>query len=166
MWQFWKRKPSPIQLVSRQVDFTEPTLTHWANFEHGSNYNAHFAIRGDVAKGDEILVRMQSGRVARYCLYSAIRDFHGVADWKVVGCICGYESPRQIVLEHDKAPAPKIKGLLGDGSGSLRSSPSKPPDLPSGFTEPTSEFWKVLARDEACRARADRLRTAGNLRLG
>jgi hypothetical protein len=155
MWPFSKRKPSLIQLASRVIDLTEPTEDHWGIFEGGDNFDARFTMHGDVAKGDEILVRMQSGRIARYCAFSCIHNFCGPGEWKVRACICGYE----------KEPV-QIKGLLTAGSTSVRSGPSQPSTLSSGFTEPASGFWKILARDEACRAGADRLRTAGNLRLG
>jgi hypothetical protein len=164
MWQFlrtWLNPPKPVML-SCVLDFTKPTNERWARFEGGDNFDAHFTVRGFVAKGDEILVRMCSGRVGRYCLFSVLRDFSSRSDWKVRGCATGYQGMPRTYTPFRRP----IKGLLGPAPRSLQPNPSQPLALSCGFTDPASEFWKILARNEACCARADKLRATGDLRFG
>lgn len=154
-WPF-RKKPSPIVLRCT-IDFTRPTKDHWARYENGGNFDALFSIRGYVAKNDDILVPMQSGRIGRYRLFSVIRDFMGAADWKARGVACGYQEPIPTVRP-DTEPRPVvIKGLLGDGTRWVRSDKGELAHLPSGFTKPSSEFWKILTRHEARRGWADRV---------
>lgn len=166
MWQLLKRllwPPEPISLLRRVIDFTTPRKNHWLNFEGGDNFDARFAIRGQVARGDEVLVRMQSGRIGCYSLFSVIRDFTGVADWKARGAAIGYTD--RMVLHQRTAPCakPEVTRLLSDGTWRVQSDSSKLADLQSGFTQPTSEFWKIRARNEARRDWTDSLRPTSHL---
>jgi hypothetical protein len=164
MWRFWGQKPSTtVTYLSREIDFTRPTLKQWASYEGGDNFSAQFRIRGNVANGDEILIPMRSGRIGRYCLYSVLRDFSGTADWKVRGCAVGYQKFSETTSPICQVVKPAIKGLLGDGSRGLQPNSSQLAHVQGSFTEPTSEFWKILVRDEARSARADRMRTASHL---
>ena len=164
MWFFPWRKPKPPVLDNVTVDFTRPTTGHWASFEGGDNFDARFSICGRVAKGDEILVRLCSGSIGRFCLFSVLPNFKGgEATTLARGILVARLRPIKRVVPKLCLPAPKIAGLLGDGTGGLRSHPSELVDLSSGFTEPASSFWKVLARNEARSARASQLRAAGYL---
>lgn len=153
-------------LVSRLIDFTDPFPNHWADFEGGDNFNARFSIRGNVAKGDEIIVRLRSGKHGYYSLYSVLRDFTGVADWKASGCLVDVQDPHTSIISPNPIPAPKIKGLLCSENGRVQPDAGKLAPLQSGFTDSTSDFWKILCRDEARSSRTDRIRSAGYLRLG
>jgi hypothetical protein len=144
----------------RSIDFTRTTKEHWAGYDNGDAYDTQFTIRGaKIAFGDYMLVRMQSGRIARYRVFSVRRDYTGRADWVVRATAIGYVP----MVEQAMPPVSKIKGLLGDGSGGIRSNASQPAHLPNGFTKPTSEFWKILVRDEVSRDRTNSMRTTGNL---
>lgn len=162
MWRFWQRKPFESNQY-RTVDFSQPSPSKWAKFEGGDNFDACFRINGDVRKGDEILVPMASGRIGRYCLFSVLPDFRSGATWMVRSCAIGYEDRQTLVIRHDSVPTPTIKGLLGDGTGRSRPDFSQSLVISSGFTQPTSEFWKILVRDEARRSRSNSMRTANHL---
>src|SRR5580765_8024761 len=168
-WRFLRMMlwpPKPPTCVRKMINFTRPRKGHWADFKGGTNFDAQFIICGNVAKGDEIFVSMQSGRIGCYSLFSVLQNFSGVGEWKARGCLVRlYENARPLSC-FDPQPRRRIAGLLGDGSGRVQPDSGKLAPLSSGFTEPTSEFWKIFVRDEACRNRADSLRTAGNLRLG
>lgn len=157
-WKLFRRKTAP-QILWRVIDFTHPIVEHWAQFDGGGVYDAMFTIRGQVHRGDQILVRLKSGRIGRFSLFSCQRDFFGLGDYRVRGCIVGY---------HDRPRAAEtgpttIKGLLTDGGRSLRPGLGESPNISSGFTKPASEFWKILARNEAGHARASSIRTASHL---
>lgn len=163
MWRFlqslFQRKSAPVITYHRTIDYTKPHRNHWLDYRGGDPYGASFDVRGPVARGNDVLVRMRSGRIGRFTVYSVRKDFTGMADWKATGAFICYEP----------APATEhrpIKGLLGDGTGSVRSDKSKPALLSSGFTEPSSEFWEVLCRDEARHSWADPVRATGRLRFG
>jgi hypothetical protein len=156
----FRPKPEPWRSL---VDFSDPRPNHWANYNGGTNFEAHFTIRGQVALGDEILVGMSSGRVGRYRLYSVRPDFVDGADWKAQGMAIGYWGGMPTTTRPRPIAEPEIKGLLGDGSRWVRSDKGELAHLPSGFTKPTSDFWKILCRDEACHQGTDRMRATSDL---
>lgn len=158
----WSWPPRP-PVLRRTLDFTRPRDDHWASYDGGDNYDAYFTIRGAVAHGDTIVVAMQSGRAGCYKLFSVRPDFMGEGDWKAQGIRTGYWSEVPLVPKLDTTSHPKIKGLLGDGTRWIRSNSGELAHLPSGFTKPASDFWKVLCRDEARRGWADSIRATGNL---
>lgn len=162
MWRFLRRlfPPSPTApTIYRVVDFTKPIEGHWAAYEGGDNFDARFIVCGKVCRNDEILIRLKSGRIGRYHLFSVLPDFSGVANWRVRACILGYygeaTSPRSKVV--------KIKGLLADGSRWLQPHTSEPIALPSSSLESTSEQGDLLTWDEAYGEWADSLRSGNNL---
>lgn len=165
MWPFLRKLLVPVRnsVVTNIIDFREPRLDHWASFEGGDNFDARFSIRGRVAKGDEIIVRMRSGRSCSYQLFSVRPDFTRDADWVVRGCVVGWFQQGRLVPEAKRNAGPSAQRLLGSGSGGIQSYPSELAPLSDGFTYPTSEFWKIRARNEACSARANQLRATGNL---
>jgi len=167
MWSlrrlFQKPKPLKARPIHFVYDFTKPEKNHWIAFEGGDNYAAKFRITGDVKAYDDVLVRLKSGRIGRYRLFSVLRDFSGASDWTALGMAIGYWSEPQQEASMAAKPDPKIKGLLGDGSGGLRSDPGESSALSSGFTLPSSEFWKVLERNEACHRRAGSMRSGSDL---
>jgi hypothetical protein len=155
MWRLlkglWGPKPAPHP--TKLHNFTQPTRDRWASFEGGDNFDARFSIRGcAVARGDQIFVRMRSGLVARFSLFSVLRDFTGQADWRVRGCILGYWK--------NGTPSKRQTSLV---VGRIQPDPSKLAYLQIGFTKPTSEFWKILARNEACSLGTNRLRAGSHL---
>lgn len=158
MWKLLKALWSPQRPMRLRctIDFTKPRSDHWVSFDGGTNFDAHFTIRGQVTLGDQILVRMQSGRIGCYRLFSVRPDFMGLANWKAQGIGVNYRDDLW-------PPTPKIKGLLTDGTRWVRSSSGELAHLPSGFTKPASEFWSILVRDEARRGRSNSMRTTGNL---
>lgn len=166
MWRLlkeWIFPPKPISLLTRVIDFTQPRKDHWLRYQGGDHFDSHFSIRGHVIRGDEVLIRMQSGRVGCYSLFSVIRDFSGQADWLARGAAVGYADKVEQKPPMAALPRPQITRLLGDGTWRVQPDSSKLAALSSGFTLPTSEFWKVFARNEACGHRANSLRTTGNL---
>lgn len=164
MWPFSPKRSKPT--VVRLVNFTRPRPDHWASFEGGDNFDAQFLVRGGVSKGDEIFVLMESGRVGCYQLFSVIRDFTGKADWRVRGCAVGYFKDGKPVQDEVEAPSLPVPRLASDKAWGVRSYASELAPLPVGFTEPTSEFWKIRARNEARSARASQLRATGDLSIG
>jgi hypothetical protein len=152
---FWKPKPQPLHCM---IDFTKSRKDHWAGFDGGDNHDAMFSIVGHVQIGDELLIRMQSGRIGRYRVFSRFFDPTGVVDWHIRATAIGYLSEERCL-----APMVKVQGLLGDGSGRLRSDSSQSTPLSSGFIEPSGDFWKVLCRDEARRGWTDSMRTTGDM---
>lgn len=166
MWRFLRRfltPPSTQVYLSRVLDFTRPNPEYWLDFVGGDNFDAHFLIRGDVAQGDDVLVRMQSGRIGRYTLFSVRSTFMAQAHWKARGIFICYQKTIPTLAVLSAFPEHQIKGLLGPGLGRIRPDPSKFIDLPLGFTLPSSEFWKILARNEVCCGRTGLLRTTSNL---
>ena len=167
----------PTSLISiKTIDFTRPSREYWDSFDYGENYDARFTIktRGYICVGDEILIRLRSGRIGRYALFSVQRDFTGQADYKVHAMAIGYESTpirvkainvtsRPVVRPILALPAPKIKALLGEGSRGIRSSDSRLPDISDGTIIPASELWKVHARNEACGSRTNPLRATDHM---
>lgn len=136
------------------------------DFDGGDNYDARFIIRGYVAKGDEILVRMQSGRLCRYQLFSVLPDFSGKANWKARGIAIEYWHTRE-TTQHRVEPVLVPKPSLAPAPApSVRPDRGQLATLQSGFTLPTSEFWKVRARNEASSARANSIRPASYLSTG
>lgn len=158
-----QHKLEPIVLW-RIHDFTKPSSIHWAGFDMGDNYGAHFTLRtnGVVKVGDEILVTMRSGRVGRYRIFSGRRDFTGRADYRVEATAIGYaDSPVQRLPMEPRPvslPTPKVTALLGDGTWSTRSDNGKLSDLSGGTPIGASELWKVHARNEAGSRRSNPLR--------
>lgn len=149
--------------IYRLIDFTRPSKEHWAKFEGGDNYDAMFLVRGCIQRRDEILVRLRSGRVGRYQVFSCVPDFSGIGDCRIRCIAMGYwdvEKPMAIRLP--KVPT-QIKGLLGDGTRWLRSSSSEPSDISFGLADKTGEFWKVQCRAEACSRRTSSVCAGGNL---
>jgi hypothetical protein len=162
MFRFLKEllfPPKPLPALRCMIDFTRPTKDHWASFEGGDNFHARFVIKGNVRHGDEILVRMQSRRKGCYRLYSVHRDWSRLGDWRCAGMAVGYWDDPPV----PEKVAPKIKGLLSDGTRWVRSDTGELAHLSSGFTKPASEFWKILARNEARRGWTDSMRATGNL---
>lgn len=152
----WPRSTVPVVLW-RIHDFTYPDKNHWAGFDLGDTYVSYFTLRtnGVVKVGDEILVNMRSGRVGRYHIYSVRRDFTGGADYKVTAAAYGYV-PKTVEVA---MPAPrKTPLLLTDGSGGSKPYSGELSDIPSSIALPTSEFWKVHARDEANHRRPNPMR--------
>lgn len=140
----WKRLkalflPTPPDWLCRSVDFTRPTKEHWAKFQGGENYDARFLVRGQVAVGDEIRIKMRSGRIGCFRIRSRRLDFMGSGDYIVQAIALGYAS--------DSPPQLELKGLPVKGPRWVRSDSGELAHLPSGFTKPASEFWKILARD-------------------
>lgn len=167
MWwrlkHLWK-PAEPIRIICKQIDFTEPTSNHWASYDYGDNYDARFTIRGAVQRGDEILVVLRSGNIGRYRLFSVLPDFTGIGDSKVRATGIGYYKKAPVrSVSIPLLPAPKIKALLTDGSGGPRSCNGQLFDLQSGSLVPTSDQWKILVRNEACRARTSEMRATSNL---
>lgn len=166
MWRkllWWRQRKSNPLPVHCTISFINPSKERWAGFDGGDNNDARFTVRGNVKIDDEILIRMQSGRIGRYRLFSVLRDWMGVGDWKVKAVAVGYQTTPRVIEGVEQNPAPKIKGLLGDGTRWVRSSSGELAHLPSGFTKPSSEFWEILCRDEACHRRAGSMRSASNL---
>lgn len=169
MWKRLKQWLGRTQQLTppefRLIDFTKPTATHWAGFDGGNNYDACFTIKcaRPLHFKDYILVRLQSGRIGRYRVFSALPDFSRVADWKVRAVAVGYWEPDRTMAHNPSRPAPKTQGLLCAPTGGIRPPVSQSPALPRGFTKPTSDFWKVFARDEACHRRTSTVRAGGNL---
>src|SRR5271168_726060 len=164
MFRFLKEllwPPPKPPVLRRVIDFTHPREDHWASFDGGNNFDARFTIRGNVAFGDQILVAMQSGRIGCYRLFSVRSDFTGKANWKAQGMAVAYWTEAESIQRVVKPALPKVKGLLGNGSGWIRSDSGQLAHLPSGFTKPASEFWKVLCRDEACNRRSNSMRANG-----
>jgi hypothetical protein len=154
----WKPRPY------RSINFIRTLKNHWAKFDGGDNYDARFIVRGEkVAYGDTLLVRMQSGRIGRYRVFSVQHDYTGRADWQVHATGLGYMWEAPPVPQPLLLPAPKIAGLLTDGSRWVRSNTGELAHLPRGFTKPASEFWKIFTRDEANCNRPDSMRTTSNL---
>lgn len=150
LWKLTRKKPQPK--VFRSINFVEATKDHRAVFVGGNCYDARFDIRGQIAYGDEILVRMRSGRIGRYRVFSVQKDFSGNSDWLVRATGVGYqETSKQI----PQLPCHNARWVRSD-TGELA-------HLPSGFTKPASEFWKILVRDQASRDRTNSMRTTGNL---
>lgn len=166
MWrwlqQFLTLQPKPT-FRSRVLDFTHPDETRWLDFVGGDNLDAHFVIRGYVRKGDDVLARLCSGRIGRYTLFSVRPNFEAPGVWIARGILVSYYNPVAQPPRLAKPTSPQIKGLLGPGTGGIRSDPRQLTHLPLRFTEPSSEFWKILARNEARRGWANSLRSAGNL---
>jgi len=152
--------PPETLTIYRLLDFTKPALNHWIRFDGGDNNNAMFTARGEVHFGDYILVRCRSGRVGRYRCFSVRPDFTGEADYKIQAVAIGYWSAPTAY------PPKPIKGLLGDGTRWVRSDKGELAHLPSGFTKPASEFWKILARNEACNRHSSRIDSTGNMHVG
>lgn len=139
------RGTPPTPVVSRRiVDFTRSTKDHWIKFEGGDNYNAMFNIRGACKMGDDILVCMSSGRIGRYRIFSLLPDFTGVGDYRARAVGVCYWPKASVDPRPSATPVVKIKGLLGDGTRWVRSDKGELAHLPSGFTKPASEFWKVF----------------------
>lgn len=122
-----------------------------------------FTVCGEVRYGDYILVRLRSGRVGRYRVFSVHPDFSGKGHAKILAAAIGYwQEPTRVAPK----PVKPIKGLLGDGTRWVRSDTGELAHLPSGFTKSASEFWKILARNEACYRHTSRIDAAGDMRTG
>lgn len=119
-----------------------------------------FDICGNVCSGDFILVRMASGRIGRYRLYSVLSRFDGTGIHRTLAVAVGYYAP--VV----KTPPRPIKGLLGDGSRWVRSDRGELAHLPRGFTKPTSEFWAILERGKTNSTGTSRIDAEGNMHVG
>lgn len=122
-----------------------------------------FTVRGDVRTGDYILVRLRSGRIGRYRVFSCIWNFAHPGTCQIRAVAIGYWTPPACSV---KLPNRPIKGLLGDGTRWVRSDKGELAHLPRGFTKPASEFWKILARHEACNRHTSRIDATGNMHIG
>jgi hypothetical protein len=163
----WVPRTEPI-VIRKTLDFINPSVWHWAGFDYGDNYEAHFTIRGMVARGDYILVRLRSGRIGRYQLYSVLPDFTGTADYKAIGAAVGYHSyevsnslngikkPALLLLAKNPTPFDNIPRGPRPYSGELS-------NLSSGAIVPASDVWKLQVRNEARGTWAGSMRAASDL---
>lgn len=146
-------------LLPRELDFVEPTPEKWAEFVGGDNLAARFRVKGNVKLGDDILVQLESGRIGRYHIYSCRPEFHQPWFFNVLAAgICYKETYEPVVAKPDTGDTlwdPAYPKFVDCGTGGLQPSDGRVPDLSSGFTRGSSEFWKVLARDEAVSHRAN-----------
>lgn len=136
-----------------ELDFVEPTPERWAEFIGGDNLAARFQIKGNVKLGDDILVRLESGRIGRYHVYSCRPDFCQPSLSNVLAAgICYKETYEPVVVEPDVSNTlwdPAYPKFVDCGVRGLQPSNGGVPDLSSGFTRGSSKFWEVLTRNEA-----------------
>lgn len=149
-------KPTPKTTLSPSSihDFTQQTPAHWAGFDGGDNFAARFTIKAPVKTGDDILVKLRSGRIGKYHLYSVRSTFdeHG-GIFKCLGCAIQYKEKHDLALAETKIAAPTNKAVRGP-----RPSNDGVSDVSSGVVVRPCEYWKVLARIEATNRGSDSMR--------
>lgn len=163
MWKMLNRflHPKPRPTYHRAVSFLIPSKGHWAEVLNGDNLDMVFRIRGLLAKGDDILVRMESDRVGRYQVFNLHPDPLGVGDYIVHAFFIGYEN-RAYCGQKAPSPTPVVKGLLGDGSRGVQSDESEFPLVQIVPAATSGKLWEILARQDARNARQHSLRAASN----
>lgn len=78
-----------------ELDFTKQSSSHCCYFVQGDNLAAHFLGRSQLVRpGDTVLVKMESGKIGRYELYSVIRVSIG-GKYRAIGKLLGYKTLAQ-----------------------------------------------------------------------
>src|SRR5258707_1287136 len=83
----WKKS---LAVNQTEIDFTVSTPGQYCRFEYGDNQMAHFKGAGKfVRHGDIVCVKMSSGKIGRYELYSLIQTSR--EGWDAIGKLVGYK---------------------------------------------------------------------------
>lgn len=145
-------------------------------YDYGGARNAHFTGQSSSVPvvGDMFLIRMHSGKAGEYRVFW-VRPYASNNLWAARCWFVGYrknyviqarsslvvDGIRPSVVAKESAPSEKQTTIVMANPpkltypmpGGVQPGRSGVVDLSDGFTLPTSEFWKILARDEAARNR-------------
>ena len=92
---------SPLQTRERPIKVHNFTQQHppdfFCGFDKGDALASHFSIRGPVVSlRDELLLKMNSGKIGRFRVYSLHRVHTEVPTYHAIGELIGYASlPRK-----------------------------------------------------------------------